>query len=60
MNRNMLMGVAALIVVILSMITFMPASDDPAEGGIAPGTPPVSDDSSAPSVPEAPAPTDEN
>lgn len=44
MNRVILLGVGALIIVVISMIVFMPLQDDPAEGGAAPGTPPMSAD----------------
>jgi hypothetical protein len=54
MNRNVIIGLVVLVVVILGVMMFMPGSNEQTGDGLAPATPPASTETAPPATP-APA-----
>lgn len=59
MNRNMLIGIAVIVLIILAVVFLMPGSEQPAGDAGAPATPPATTDSAPPATtpPATPAPS---
>lgn len=51
MNRNVIIGIVVIVVLIIGVMMFMPGPNEPAGDASAPATPPASTETTPPATP---------